>query len=63
MNRLAALILVVVAAAASGCTLLLPTEDLIIPCQSQADCDDKAGDGFVCEENACLPEDDGATSG
>lgn len=62
MIRLAALAVVIVAAC-SGCTLLLPTDQLIVPCQSQADCDEKAGDGFVCEENACLPEDDGAASG
>jgi hypothetical protein len=65
IHRTAPLSVVVVAAVvgASGCTLLLPTDQLIVPCQSQADCDDKAGDGFVCEDNACLPEDDGGTSG
>jgi hypothetical protein len=54
---------VVTVAVAVGCTLLLPTETLIVPCQSQADCDENAGDGFVCEENACLPEDTGGSSG
>jgi hypothetical protein len=49
--------------ASSSCTLLLPTDQLVVPCQSQADCDDKAGEGFVCEDNACLPEDDGSASG
>ena len=48
-----------VAVVAAGCTLLLPTQDLIKPCTAQADCDD----GFVCEDNACLPEDDGSASG
>ena len=47
---LATLILGVVGA---GCTLLLPTNELITPCTAQADCED----GFVCEDNACLPED------
>jgi hypothetical protein len=51
----------VVVAVVGGCTLLLPTDQLIVPCQSQADCDENAGDGFVCENNACLPEDDGAS--
>lgn len=38
----------------SGCTLLLDTQGLITPCVEQADCED----GFVCDENACLPEDE-----
>ncbi|MDP2339381.1 MAG: hypothetical protein Q8O67_00375 [Deltaproteobacteria bacterium] len=38
-----------------GCTLLLPTGELIKPCVEQADCDD----GFLCEDEACLPEDEG----
>ncbi len=44
-----------------GCTLLLPTNELITPCTVQDDCED----GFVCEDNACLPEDvdDGNASG
>lgn len=48
-------------AALSGCTLLLPTNELITPCTEQADCES----GFVCEDNACLPEDteDGSASG
>ncbi len=44
----------VAAAVFTGCTLLLPTQELIVPCVEQADCDD----GFVCEDNACLPEDE-----
>ena len=61
MIRVAALALAL--AAVAGCTLLLPTNELITPCTAQADCDEALGDGFVCEENACLPEDDVATSG
>jgi hypothetical protein len=38
-----------------GCTLILDTEGLIAECVVQADC----GDGFICEENACLPASDG----
>jgi hypothetical protein len=65
MIRLAALAAAAVAAVSiiGACTLLLPTDTLIVPCQSQADCDEKVGDGFVCDSNACLPEDDAATSG
>ncbi|MBM4282414.1 MAG: hypothetical protein FJ137_17225 [Deltaproteobacteria bacterium] len=51
----------VVVAVLGSCTLLLPTDQLIVPCQSQADCDENAGDNFICEDNACLPEDDGAS--
>jgi hypothetical protein len=47
-------VLVVVAMGLGGCTLLLPTGDLIKPCVEQAECDD----GFVCQDEACLPEDD-----
>lgn len=45
----------------SACTLLLPTNELITPCTEQADCEE----GFVCEDNACLPEDtdDGSVAG
>ncbi len=57
MIRLA--LLAVALAAVAGCTLLLPTNELITPCTVQADCD-ALGDGFVCEDQACLPEDDGA---
>jgi len=57
MIRLA--LLAVALAAVAGCTLLLPTNELITPCTVQADCD-ALGDGFVCEGQACLPEDDGA---
>ena len=43
-----------------GCTLLLPTEELIVPCVADDDCEA----GFECLENACLPLDDGeAVSG
>jgi hypothetical protein len=52
-------LLTVALAAVAGCTLLLPTNELITPCTVQADCD-ALGDGFVCEDQACLPEDDGA---
>ena len=41
---------------APGCTLLLPTEELIVPCVADDDC----AAGFECLENACLPIDDGA---
>lgn len=50
-------------AAVGGCTLLLPTNELITPCTAQAECDEALGDGFVCEDNACLPEDELVTSG
>lgn len=61
MNRIALVVGAVVAAlAVPACTLLLPTDQLIVPCQSQADCDENAGPGFLCEDNACLPEDEGA---
>lgn len=47
-------------AIAAGCTLLLPTEQLIDPCVADEDCEA----GFECLENACLPLDDGeAVSG
>lgn len=45
--------LVAVVAASSSCTLLLPTNTLITPCTEAGACDE----GFVCEQNACLPED------
>jgi hypothetical protein len=38
---------------ASSCTLLLPTEEIIIECTVPEEC----GEGFLCEENACLPAD------
>lgn len=44
-----------IAAVVGGCTLLLPTAELIKPCVEQADCDD----GFICQDEACLPEDEG----
>lgn len=43
---------------AAGCTLLLPTEQLIIPCVADEDCEA----GFECLENACLPLDDGESA-
>lgn len=48
-------------ASLAGCTLLLPTNELITPCTVQEDCEA----GFVCENQACLPEDvdDGNASG
>ena len=58
MIRFAFLVVFVVAAVA-GCTLLLPTNELITPCTVQADCD-ALGDGFICEDQACLPEDEGS---
>jgi hypothetical protein len=54
MIRLVAVaVAVAVAAVVSGCTLLLPTNELITPCTVQDDCEA----GFICEDNACLPED------
>ena len=44
---------------AGGCTLLLPTSELIQSCVAQDEC----ADGFVCEDRACLPEDDDEGSG
>ena len=52
MMRIACALVAVVAA--SSCTLLLPTNTLIKPCTEAGACDD----GFVCEQNACLPEDE-----
>jgi hypothetical protein len=48
-------------ASLAGCTLLLPTNELITPCTVQEDCEA----GFVCETQACVPEDvdDGNASG
>ncbi len=64
MNKSTALALVAATAALAafaGCTLLLPTNELITPCTVQAECEA----GFVCEDAACLPEDedDGSASG
>ncbi len=50
--------LVAVVAASSSCTLLLPTNTLITPCTEADGCDE----GFVCEQNACLPEDEDDSS-
>ncbi len=52
-------VLVAVVAALGSCTLLLPTGELIKPCVEQAECDD----GFICQDEACLPEDEGGQSG
>ena len=48
-------VLLATVVALGSCTLLLPTGELIKPCTEQADCDD----GFLCEDEACLPEDEG----
>ena len=48
------LLLSLVAAVASACTLLLNTKDVIQACTSSAECDD----GFDCIDNACLPADE-----
>ncbi len=61
MMRLVCVVVATVAAS-SSCTLLLPTNTLITPCTEAGACDD----GFVCEQNACLPEDEddsGSASG
>ena len=41
----------------AGCTLILDTEALITPCTVDQECDDALGEGYQCEENACLPVD------
>jgi hypothetical protein len=46
-------LLILTLTALTGCTLLLPTEEIIVECTVPEDC----GAGFLCEENACLPED------
>ncbi len=53
MMRVVCGFVALVVVSGSACTLLLPTNELIKPCTEQADCDA----GFVCEDNACLPED------
>jgi len=53
MMRVATALIAVVVVAGSACTLLLPTNELITPCTEQEQCED----GFVCEDNACLPID------
>ena len=53
MTRIVCALVVVVAAVGSACTLLLPTNTLIVFCENQDACEA----GFVCEDNACLPED------
>ncbi len=40
-----------------ACTLVLDTEALIVPCTVDQECDDALGEGYACEENACLPVD------
>jgi hypothetical protein len=59
--RVSVVVLAGLAAVALGasCTLILDTEGLIKNCVSQDDCDP----GFVCERDACLPEDDGSGGG
>jgi hypothetical protein len=52
-------VLLALACSIGGCTLLLPTEELIKPCVDNGDCDE----GFACEDNACLPLDDGVGAG
>jgi hypothetical protein len=54
MTRLLVLVTLVVAGAAAGCTLLLPTDELIVNCVESVDCDE----GFECQDNACLPLDE-----
>ena len=56
MIRLA---LICAALCSAACTLLLATDRIITPCTSEADC----GEGFFCEENACLPEGTDDSSG
>ncbi|MCC7071306.1 MAG: hypothetical protein IT383_08285 [Deltaproteobacteria bacterium] len=41
----------------AACTLVLDTEALIVPCTVDQECDDALGEGYSCEENACLPVD------
>lgn len=48
------LVLALALAAGFGCTLLLATDELIVPCTSSAECDE----GLECRENACLPVDE-----
>ena len=55
-----ALALLTLALTASSCTLLLPTEELIVPCVVDDDCLEAVGEGFECLENACLPIDEEA---
>jgi hypothetical protein len=55
MSHLRMFSLLIVCTAMASCTLLLDTEGLIAECVVQADC----GDGFICDENACLPVSDG----
>ena len=55
MNAVIRSVVVVAAVAGlTGCTLLLPTGELIKPCTEQAECDE----GFICQDEACLPEDE-----
>ena len=61
MSRRATVVAVALATALSlgaGCTLLLDTEALIVPCTVDQECDDALGEGYACEKNACLPVDE-----
>ena len=42
----------------ASCTLVLDTESLITPCTIDQECDDALGEGYQCQENACLPTDE-----
>ena len=59
MIRVTALVFTFLGVAGIGCTLLLPTNEIIQPCTNNEECED----GFICDQNACLPEDsaDGAS--
>jgi len=54
MNRVVVVSLALTAL--SACTLLLPTDQIIQPCTASDEC----LEGFICEENACLPIDEAA---
>lgn len=60
MMRVVSGLVALIVVAGSACTLLLPTNELITPCTEQAQCEE----GFVCEDNACLPvdQDDGSAA-
>jgi hypothetical protein len=53
MTRLITAAVVAVLALPLGCTLLLPTDEIIQACAVQDECPE----GFICDQNACLPED------
>ena len=56
--RALTVIAALLASLAGGCTLLLPTDELIKACVVDEDCDK----GFECKENACLPIDEVAAA-